>query len=61
MIYTILMKIKKMPIRGYINTAIPFCTSGSSSISNSMNTLKNYNKEINWVEGKRLTNNKKVY
>ena len=39
-------------------TIIPFCTSGSSSISNSMNTLKNYNKEINWVEGKRLTNNK---
>ncbi|MBQ9314674.1 MAG: hypothetical protein IJ220_06785 [Clostridia bacterium] len=35
-------------------TAIPFCTSGSSSISGSENTLKNY-KEINWISGKRLT------
>ena len=40
-------------------TIIPFCTSGSSSIDNSLNTLKNYNKNINWVDGKRLTNNKK--
>lgn len=40
-------------------TIIPFCTSGSSSIDNSLNTLKTYNKKINWVDGKRLTNNKK--
>ncbi len=40
-------------------TVIPFCTSGSSSIDSSLNTLKNYNKNINWVDGKRLTNNKK--
>jgi flavodoxin len=40
-------------------TIIPFCTSGSSSIDNSLNTLKNYNKNVNWVDGKRLTNNKK--
>ena len=40
-------------------TIIPFCTSGSSSIDNSLNTLKNYNININWVDGKRLTNNKK--
>ena len=38
-------------------TVIPFCTSGSSSITTSMNTLKNYNSEINWIDGKRLTNN----
>ncbi len=36
-------------------TIIPFCTSGSSSISSSLNTLKNYNKNINWIDGKRLT------
>ena len=40
-------------------TVIPFCISGSSSIDNSLNTLKKYNKNINWVDGKRLTNNKK--
>ena len=40
-------------------TIIPFCTSGSSSIDNSLNTLKNNNININWVDGKRLTNNKK--
>ena len=39
-------------------TVIPFCTSGSSSIDNSMNTLKNYNKNVNWINGKRLTNDK---
>lgn len=36
---------------------IPFCTSGSSGISGSENTLKNY-KEINWIAGKRLTTSK---
>ena len=38
-------------------TVIPFCTSGSSSISGSENTLKTY-KEINWMSGKRLTTSK---
>lgn len=38
-------------------TVIPFCTSGSSSISGSENTLKEY-KEVNWVSGKRLTTSK---
>lgn len=37
-------------------TVIPFCTSGSSSISNSLNTLKNYNNRVNWIEGKRFDN-----
>lgn len=35
-------------------TIIPFCTSESSSISQSMNTLKAYNKNVNWLEGKRF-------
>ncbi len=34
---------------------IPFCTSGSSSISESLDTLKNYNKDINWIDGKRFS------
>lgn len=38
-------------------TMIPFCTSGSSEIQTSENTLKSY-KGINWVSGKRLTNSK---
>lgn len=38
-------------------TVIPFCTSGSSSISGSESTLKNYS-DINWVLGKRLTTSK---
>ena len=36
-------------------TVIPFCTSGGTGISESMNTLKNYNKNVNWIEGKRLS------
>ena len=36
-------------------TIIPFCTSGSTGISGSLNTLKNYNKDINWVDGKRFS------
>ena len=36
-------------------TIIPFCTSGGSGISQSMNTLKNYNKNIHWIDGKRLS------
>lgn len=36
-------------------TVIPFCTSGGSSISQSVNTLKSYNGSINWIEGKRFS------
>ena len=36
-------------------TVIPFCTSGGTGISESMNTLKNYNKKVKWVDGKRLS------
>ena len=35
---------------------IPFCTSGSSSISTSENTLKSYNSNLNWNEGNRFSN-----
>ena len=36
---------------------IPFCTSESSDILGSENTLKSYNKNINWMTGKRFSNN----
>lgn len=36
-------------------TVIPFCTSGGTGISGSMNTLKEYNKNVNWIDGKRLS------
>ena len=36
-------------------TVIPFCTSGGTGISESMNTLKNYNKKVKWLDGKRLS------
>ena len=36
-------------------TVIPFCTSGGTGISGSMNTLKGYNKNVNWIDGKRLS------
>ena len=36
-------------------TVIPFCTSGGTGISTSQNTLKKYNKNINWIDGKRLS------
>ena len=39
-------------------TIIPFCTSGGTGISGSMNTLKKYNKNVNWIEGKRLSSSK---
>lgn len=35
-------------------TVIPFCTSGQSDITESMNTLKDYNSKINWIDGKRF-------
>ncbi len=34
---------------------IPFCTSGSSEIKNSTQTLMTYNSKLNWLQGKRLT------
>ena len=34
---------------------IPFCTSGSTGISGSLSTLKNYNKDINWIDGERFS------
>lgn len=40
-------------------TVIPFCTSHSSGISGSLSTLNNYNKNINWKEGKRFSTNSK--
>lgn len=36
-------------------TVIPFCTSGGTGISGSMTTLKEYNKNVNWIDGKRLS------
>ena len=36
-------------------TVIPFCTSGSSGIDSSVNYFKNNYKNINWLDGKRLS------
>ena len=36
-------------------TVIPFCTSGSSGIDTSVNYLKNNYKNVNWLNGKRLS------
>ena len=36
-------------------TIIPFCTSGNTGISSSLSTLKNYNKNIKWIDGKRFS------
>ena len=38
-------------------TVIPFCTSGGTGIGGSISTLKNYNKNVHWIDGKRLTKN----
>lgn len=35
-------------------TVIPFCTSGGTSIGGSMNTLKDYNKNVKWINGETL-------
>ena len=35
-------------------TVIPFCTSGSTGISTSENTLKSYKTNIKWISGKRF-------
>lgn len=37
-------------------TVIPFCTSGSTGISMSENTLKSYKSNIKWISGKRFSN-----
>lgn len=36
-------------------TVIPFCTSGSTGIAQSQNTLKSYNKNMILIEGKRFS------
>ena len=36
-------------------TVIPFCTSGGSSIDISVNTLREYQSDVNWMDGKRFT------
>ena len=41
-------------------TVIPFCTSGGTGISESMNTLKKYNKNVNWIDGKRLSSDSEI-
>lgn len=33
---------------------IPFCTSGGSDISQSISELKDYNKNINWLDGRKF-------
>ena len=38
-------------------TIIPFCTSGSTEINESVNDLRNYNKELNIKDGKRFSIN----
>ena len=38
-------------------TIIPFCTSGSTDISRSVNELRNYNKNLNIKDGKRFSAN----
>ena len=35
-------------------TVIPFCTSGGSGISTSVNYFKNNYKNVNWLDGRRL-------
>ena len=37
-------------------TIIPFCTSGSTDIANSINTLRDYNNNLNIIDGKRFSN-----
>ena len=38
-------------------TVIPFCTSGSTGISASESTLKNYVPDANWLSGRRFSSN----
>lgn len=39
-------------------TVIPFCTSGGSGIGTSVSYFKNNYKNINWMDGRRLTTSK---
>ncbi len=39
-------------------TVIPFCTSGSSGISTSVSYFKSNYKNVNWLDGKRLSTSK---
>ncbi len=41
-------------------TVIPFCTSGGSGIESSVNTLKNYNNSINFLDGKRFSSSSTI-
>ncbi len=36
-------------------TVIPFCTSGSTGISQSQSTLESCNRNIKWLKGKRFS------
>ncbi len=36
-------------------TIIPFCTSGSTDVSQSQSTLESYNRNIKWLKGKRFS------
>lgn len=38
-------------------TVIPFCTSGGSDITTSVNELKSYNSNISWQDGQRFNTN----
>lgn len=39
-------------------TVIPFCTSGGSGIKQSMSDLKEYNSNINWIDGEKINTNR---
>ncbi len=39
-------------------TVIPFCTSGGSGISTSVNYFKNNYKNVNWLDGRKLSTSK---
>ncbi len=41
-------------------TVIPFCTSGSSGIESSVHTLRNYNENINFLDGKRFSSSSTI-
>lgn len=42
-------------------TIIPFCTSGSTEIENSVNNLRNYNSKLTIKDGKRFASNSTEY
>lgn len=39
-------------------TVIPFCTSSSSEITNSLNILKKYKTDVKWIDGKKIKDDK---